>query len=182
MGRPKSNEKLVPVMVRLPAAEVERIDAERADRSRSDYVRSVLTTSSGGADVQPPAGPTGEAPTSSPSAPPDPSEKFAVPGYVPEHVDVDAIGLRWLKSKTTREVRAIGDPWGPAIRAEIMRWTAAFGFSSSSRPGPVQAGSTGPVPVPPPRYDLKPPPRNGTKRHAIDCSCLGCKPAKAVAK
>ncbi len=141
----------------------------------SETVREPVLTppsgpSSGGADVQPPAGPTGEVPTSSPSAPPD------------SPVDVDAIGLRWLKSKTTREVRAIGDPWGPAIRAEIMRWTAAFGFSSSSRPGPVQAGSTGPVPIPPPRYDLKPPPRNGAKRHALDCSCLGCKPVKAVVK
>ncbi len=99
-------------------------------------------------------------------------------------VDVDAIGLRWLKSKTTREVRAIGDPWGPAIRAEVMRWASAFGFSSTSRGGPslVQAGSTGPVPIPPPRYDLHTPPRSGRKGHALDCSCLGCKPAKAVAK
>lgn len=42
MGRPKSNEKLVPVMVRLASAEVEKIDARRGGRSRSDYVRSML--------------------------------------------------------------------------------------------------------------------------------------------
>lgn len=42
MPRPKSNDKLVPVMVRLASVEVDKIDARRGDRSRSDYVRSVL--------------------------------------------------------------------------------------------------------------------------------------------
>jgi hypothetical protein len=149
--------------------------------------------SSGGAGIQPapPVAPTdGVALDGTPSlsAPPGPPEYGThIDDTTDVHVDVDAIGLRWLQSKTTQEVRAIGDPWGPAIRAEVKRWAEAIGFTEPKRPGLsvaklVQAGSTGPVPVPSPRYDLKPPPRNGAKRHALDCSCLGCKPAKAVAK
>lgn len=94
--------------------------------------------SSGGAELQLPAEPTDEAApkrSSSRSALPDPSpaggkalgEVSPPPADVPD-VDVDAIGLRWLKSKTVAQVRAIGDPWGPAIRAEVQRWSSAFGY------------------------------------------------------
>lgn len=40
--RPKSDDKLVPVMVRMASGELAVIDRRRGERSRSDYVRSVL--------------------------------------------------------------------------------------------------------------------------------------------
>jgi integrase len=55
----------------------------------------------------------------------------------PEPVDVDAIGLRWLQSKTDQQIRALADPLGAAIRDEVKRWATAFGFRSQgtiSRP------------------------------------------------
>lgn len=101
--------------------------------------------SSGGARTTAPPrlAPTDEAPASPGPAPLDPPEApvwygadeatawqngySAALAEQGKPVDVDAIGLRWLKSKTTREIRAIGDPWGPAIRSEVRRWAEAFG-------------------------------------------------------
>ena len=174
--------------------------------------------SSGGAGIQPtPTGPTDEHDSSLP-APPDPfdpeeiierdfggtvlrgprkyiDECRLIPlgdGTLAEQVDVDAIGLRWLKSKTTREVRAIGDPWGPAIRSEVRRWAEAFGSppAPAEKPQRRQGTITRPAVGRPKVVDLmealedslaaakKP----AGKRHADDCSCLSCKAPKAAAK
>lgn len=165
--------------------------------------------SSGGAGIQPPPRPTGD-PTSPLSAPPDPIEYGThVDDTTDVHVDVDAIGLRWLKSKTTREVRAIGDPWGPAIRAEVRRWAEAFGAPPAPAEKPQRRQGTITRPqgavvagraieqrsekidghedclrpgIMPARFNSTPAPKTAAKRHALDCSCLGCKPEKAVAK
>lgn len=105
-------------------------------------------------------------------------------------VDVDAIGLRWLQSKNTREVRAIGDPWGPAIRSEVRRWAEAFGAPPVPAEKPQRRQGTitrpadrikGPRPYDPVTLTI-PVPSVGRKGHADDCSCLSCKAPKAVAK
>lgn len=107
-----------------------------------------------------------------------------------EPVDVDAIGLRWLKSKSTQQIRAIGDPWGPAIRSEVRRWAEAFGAppAPAEKPQRRAVGKMGlsgnlkvgmdPYPVTIPTI----PAPKLAKRHADDCSCLSCKAPKAVAK
>lgn len=41
--------------------------------------------------------------------------------------------IRWMKAKSDHQVRAIGDPFGPAIRAEVQRWSHAFGFDHPAR-------------------------------------------------
>ncbi len=143
-------------------------------------VAAALPASSGGAGVQPPAGPTGEAPTSPPPAPPGPhaclfsacittnlcqaDERSDCPlvsavKVEPDPVDVDAIGLRWLKSKTTREVRAIGDPWGPAIRSEVRRWAEAFGTAPAPADKPKRQQGT--ISRPADRQASAKPPSNG---------------------
>lgn len=54
-----------------------------------------------------------------------------------EPVDVDGIGLRWLSSKTDQQIRAIADPLGTAMRHQIKRWAAAYGFVEARSPGHV---------------------------------------------
>lgn len=130
-----------------------------------------------------------EGPPPSLPAPPDPSEVPGSPDPAhqrplnpPEFTDLD--GLRWLKSKNVREVRAIGDPWGPAIRAEVVRWVSAFGLSAKPTPepkiGPYQAVAYVDRPLTGPSRVIPTAARG--KRHADDCRCLSCVPPKAVAK
>jgi hypothetical protein len=110
---------------------------------------------SGGADVQPPAGPTGEAPTS--PAPPDPLDPEEIIErdfggtmlrgprkiideckFIPLPDVPDSVGLRWLQSKNDRQVRALADPLGGAIRAEVKRWATAFGYVPAAPPAPAE--------------------------------------------
>ncbi len=204
MPRPKSEDKLVPVMVRLPSAEVERIDAERADRSRSDYVRSVLTTSSGGAGVQPPAGPTGEAPTSPPSAPPDPITTTVV--TITEPITVTPVrppSDRQLAARVFAAMRDI-DPtdaalvgtadeatFGPQWMERFLdAWKAVYAPPAPAEKPQRRQGTISRPAGRPKVVDLMEALEDSlaaakkptAKRHALDCSCLGCKPVKAATK
>lgn len=200
MGRPKSDEKLVPVMVRLAATEVERIDAERGDRSRSDYVRSALNTSGGARTTAPPVAPTGEAPTSSSPAPLDPSERppsrrQQASAIVAAFQDAeDGVGRGWTHEEATylfARFRAERDAWATYNKASIQ-WADAPP-APAEKPQRRQGTITRPAdrepkrqawadrPRTPVTMPLMPAPKIG-KRHADDCSCLSCKAPKAVAK
>lgn len=50
--------------------------------------------------------------------------RWARQGIPADEADV----IRWMKAKSDQQVRAIGDPYGPAIRAEVQRWSRAFGY------------------------------------------------------
>lgn len=170
--------------------------------------------SSGGADVQPPAGPTGEAPTSSPSAPPGPPERppsrrQQASAIVAAFQDAeDGVGRGWTPEEATylfarfrvermawatynkatiewvddppasvekpqRRQGTITRPQGAVVagRAIEQRSEKIDGHEDCLRPG-----------IMPARFNSTPAPKTAAKRHALDCSCLGCKPAKAVAK
>jgi len=46
----------------------------------------------------------------------------------------DADAVRWLRSKTDAQVRALGDPWRPTVQAEVERWALAMGIMRPKEP------------------------------------------------
>lgn len=60
----------------------------------------------------------------------------------------DADGVRWLRSKTDAQVRALGDPWRQTIQSQVERWALAMGIM---RGEPVPQPSFA-VPIAPDRY------------------------------
>lgn len=133
-----------------------------------------------------PAGETRPAPLSEASSGPGPVGGTSAVGAgvpptgPPDELDADAAGLRWLRSKTEQQIRATGDPWGPAIRAEIERHAKAYGLIPASLPrrqGTISRPEDRSAPIVFPGILLPAPAR---RDHDVSCSCFRCNPPKAA--
>lgn len=196
---PPENEK---EQVNLSHGETKTTEEETTDDASTASTPSIVTppaSPSAGppdtrAESEAPSGPTGdgEASAEGNGGGDEPADVLT-----PTLVISDADGLRWLSSKTEQEWRALGDPFGPGIRAKIKFVATAFGYVPVAPPVPAEKPQRRQGTVTRPSGEPK---RQGwadrsrittiptipasklAKRHADDCRCLSCAPPKAAAK